>query len=79
MTKLIVSEIDKANHFIVGYLIYFLSCVFLSPFLATLPVIIIAALKEVVDMWRYKRTFDWKDFVYTIAGMVPALILLLIK
>ena len=79
MTKLIISEIDKANHVIVGYLIFIISSLFLHPLLSLIPVILIAAGKEVRDMIVYKREFDKKDFLYTLAGSIPALISLLIN
>lgn len=78
MTKLLIPQIDKANHIIVGYLVYVISCFFLSPLLSFIPVILIGSLKELVDMIRYKRSFDYLDFIYTIAGAVPASMLNLI-
>lgn len=72
MTPLLIKKIDKANHFIVGGLIYCLLTMFIGPFLAYISVAVIAALKELIDMYRYKHTyFDVWDFVYTIIGAIP--------
>lgn len=77
MNVLLVKQIDKANHFIVGYLIYCLSFIFLGAYWSVIPVVIIALLKEVND-WYFKNKFDWYDFIYTIAGMIPTLIIQMI-
>lgn len=74
---LFVKSIDKANHFIVGYLIYFVSFIFFGTYWAILPVILIAAFKEVIDFY-YKKKYDWIDFAYTLAGMLPALLIKII-
>ena len=80
MIRLIISEIDKANHFIVGTILYCIFSLFLSPLVSLIPVIIIAAGKEVRDMVVYKRNkFDVPDFLYTIAGALPVLILNVLK
>lgn len=75
MGFLIVKEIDKANHFIAGYLIYFLCSFFLDPYLCLFIVAGIGALKEIYDSVNNKNSFDVPDFVYTIAGAIPSLII----
>lgn len=74
---LLIKEIDKANHFIVGYLIYFFSTILIGGFWALLPLLIINFAKEYLDMKRHKKAFDWKDFCYTLAGAIPSIILYL--
>ena len=71
---LLIKEIDKANHFIVGYLLYCISCIFLNAYWSIVPVVVIAGLKEAVDSYSNKK-FDWYDFAYTIAGMIPSLLI----
>ena len=71
---LLIKEIDKANHFIVGYLIYFFSFIFIGVW-AVIPLVVIAFLKELWDVYRHRMIFDWKDFCYTLAGGFPAFIL----
>jgi hypothetical protein len=71
---LLIKQIDKANHFIVGYLVYCISCIFLDAYWSIIPVVVIAVLKEIVDNLSNKK-FDWYDFAYTIAGLIPSLII----
>jgi len=73
MTKLLI-EADKANHFIVGTVIYCLALFIMSPLLALLPVIAIGAAKEVYDGISKKGNADIMDFLYTVAGAIPVLI-----
>jgi hypothetical protein len=74
MNFLLIKDIDKANHFIVGFLIYFISFIFLGTWLSVIPVILFAGAKEALDMFYRKLPFDYKDFLFTIAGMLPILI-----
>ena len=78
MTKLLVKQIDKANHFIVGNIIFCAATLFLNPLLSLLIVILVGVGKEVRDYLTYK-VFDIKDLLYTIAGALPVLITTLIK
>lgn len=79
-TPLLIKEIDKANHVIVGSI---LACIFgamFSVFVAAILVVAIAALKEVRDMVIYnRRYFDLPDFLYTIAGAFPPIVLMIIR
>ena len=77
--KKILIPVDKANHIIAGYLIYFIFSFFLSPLLAVIPVMVIGAIKEVYDMSSGKGTPDVYDFLATLIGCIPMLILNLIK
>ena len=72
-TKLLIPG-DKANHALVGYVTYCLACIFLPTVSAVIPVIAIGAGKELRDMRAYKRPFDTKDFLYTVVGCIPALL-----
>jgi hypothetical protein len=78
MTKLLVKQIDKANHFIVGTLVFCAATLFLNPLLSLLLVTLIGVGKEVRDYLTYK-VFDIKDLLYTIAGALPVLITTIIK
>ena len=69
-TPLLITKIDKANHFIVGYLIYSIFFLIIG-YWALVPVFIAAAGKEVFDSYTRKLPFDWYDFLYTIAGCIP--------
>jgi len=80
---LIVKHIDKANHFIVGYLIYATLFNFIG-YWSVIPVLIAAFGKEVYDLYEKNEAIemgkiDWLDFVYTIAGVLPMLITQIIK
>jgi hypothetical protein len=79
MTKLIIPEIDKANHFIAGTIIYSLASLFLTPMIALVPVAIIGAAKEMYDKYSKKGTPDIIDFLYTVAGALPVLLTTIIK
>ena len=74
MSKLLV-PVDKANHFIAGTLIYCTSALFLSAGLALIPVIVLAAFKEIYDSISKKGTSDIVDYIFTIAGAIPPLII----
>ena len=79
-TPLIIKEIDKANHFIVGSVLACIAGATFSLLVAVVIVTAIAALKEVRDMIAYNRTkFDLADFGYTLAGAFPVILLLIIK
>lgn len=69
--KLPLIPLDKANHFIYGFIIYVLSNLFISDLLSVGIVFCFALGKEVRDQIVYKG-FDWKDLVVTIT---PAAIL----
>jgi len=72
---LLIKEIDKANHFIAGYLIYFFSTIIIGAWWALLPLLAINFGKEYYDSYRHKKPFDWKDFCYTLAGAIPTIML----
>lgn len=70
---------DKLLHFICGTYIYLIASVLLTPMLSMMLVIIGGFAKEFIwDKWLNKGTFEWMDIIYTIAGGVMAMILLLV-
>ena len=73
MNKFLIS-VDKANHFIVGTIIYCLALFLLSPLLALIPVIITGGAKEAYDYYSGKGTPDINDFIFNILGAIPVLI-----
>ena len=62
---------DKANHFIYGYLIYFVIQFFVPAMFAFFFTVAIAILKEVYDEFSNKGNPESLDAVYTIAGCLP--------
>ena len=74
MNKLLI-PVDKANHFIAGTVIYCLSALFLSAPMALIPVLVVAAGKEVYDGVSKKGTLDVIDYLFTIAGAIPPLVI----
>lgn len=75
---LIVKQIDKANHFILGYLIYFVMFLLFNWYYALLGVILLAFGKELIDSYMRKLPIDKSDLFYTIAGAIPSLVISLI-
>jgi len=73
--KLPIIPIDKANHFIYGFVIYVVSSLFLTPDKALAIVFLFALGKEIRDEFVYSG-FDVKDMLATIC---PALILFLLS
>jgi hypothetical protein len=65
--------IDKANHFIYGFAIYFIANLFLNPFSSLGIVLLFALSKEVIDEIRCKA-FDKIDLLVT---LLPAVLLVL--
>jgi hypothetical protein len=64
---------DKANHFIYGFVIYFLTNLFLEDQVSFGVVLFFAIGKELYDEYKCS-TFDYKDLIATI---VPGLVLIL--
>lgn len=74
MEKFLIPQ-DKANHFIYGFLVFFLANLFLSGLFSFLAVCVIASLKEIVyDKPTQKGTSDYKDFIWTV---LPSILLLI--
>lgn len=72
--KLLIKEIDKANHFIVGTILFCFFATFISPVFSLMLVYLVAFLKEVFD-----SKSDLVDLLYTVLGALPVFILLMIK
>jgi hypothetical protein len=66
-----IIPIDKANHFIYGFIIYVLSNCFLNDLYSIGIVFLFALSKEIKDQIVYKG-FDYKDLLAT---MIPSIIL----
>jgi hypothetical protein len=59
---------DKANHYIYGSVIYFITSLCLSPILSLIVVLLIAFLKELYDYKTKKGTPEVMDIVWTMIG-----------
>lgn len=71
--KLPIIPLDKANHFIYGFVIFILSNIVLNDVHSLLVVFIFAIGKEIKDQIIYKG-FDYKDLLIT---LLPGIILTL--
>jgi hypothetical protein len=71
--KLPLIPLDKANHFIYGFVIFILSNIVLNDVHSLLVVFIFAIGKEIKDQIIYKG-FDYKDLLIT---LLPGIILTL--
>jgi len=69
--KLSLILLDKANHFIYGFIIFIISNLIFNPLISLGIVFLFALGKEIRDQIVYKG-FDYKDILYTIT---PPLIL----
>jgi len=65
--KLPLIPLDKANHFIYGFMIFFISNLFMNPYISLIIVFTFALGKEIYD-----ERLDWKDIFFT---MIPGIIL----
>lgn len=74
MKKFLI-PVDKANHFIAGTVLYCLAALILPPGLALVPVMAAAAGKEIYDAISKKGTPDIADYLFTIAGAIPPLVI----
>jgi hypothetical protein len=73
MKKLPLIPQDKANHFVYGFIIFFILNLVLSPYFALIGAIVAAVAKEVYDQIKYGG-FDYKDAIVTV---VPGVMLTL--
>ena len=64
---------DKANHIIFGWLIFFISNLFLNVYISFSIVLVFATLKEVYDEF-YRFGFDYKDLLSTL--IIPLILTL---
>jgi hypothetical protein len=72
--KLLIKEIDKANHFVVGTLLFCFFALFIDPVFSYFMVYLIAFFKEYFDDQP-----DMIDTLYTVLGALPVFVLLMIK
>jgi VanZ family protein len=70
-----VIELDKANHFIYGSIIYALSLLIFPIIPSLIIVAVIAALKELHDNYVPGATADIMDWIWTMAGCLPILLI----
>ena len=68
---ILIKQIDKANHIIVGGIIYCLFGYFMHPILALIVVILFSLAKEFWDVYRHRMIFDLHDFIASIVGALP--------
>jgi hypothetical protein len=71
--KLPLMPIDKANHIVYGFVIYYIANLFLNPFSSLTVVLLFALGKEVLDQIKYKG-FDYKDLAVTM--IIPIVLFL---
>jgi len=69
-------EYDKWLHLMAGYIITLTFGLFGYLLLGIALTFIIAYAKEVRDHYHETAEFDWWDFVWTLYGIIPALIIL---
>jgi hypothetical protein len=72
--KLLIKEIDKANHFIAGTLLFCFFAAFIDVVFSLFMVYTVAFFKEYFD-----DKPDMMDALYTALGALPVFILLIIK
>lgn len=72
--KLLIKDIDKANHFIVGTILYCFFTALLNPVFSFFLVYTVAFFKEYFD-----DKPDMMDAFYTAMGALPVFILLIVK
>ena len=72
--KLLIKDIDKANHVIVGTILYCFFATFLDPVFSFFMVYLIAFFKEYFD-----DKPDSTRTLFTVLGALPVFILLMVK
>ena len=65
---------DKANHYIYGSVIYFISSLWLSPMVSMILVLLIASLKELYDYKTKTGNPEIMDIVWTLLGSLTVFI-----
>ena len=73
--KLPLIPLDKANHFIYGFVIFIIGQCFLNDYYSIGIVFLVALGNEIKDQIDYKG-FDYKDIIVT---MIPSIILYYIR
>ena len=76
--NLMVVPEDKANHLIYGLFIFIISNLIFSDFLISISICtVIAILKEVYDHYHEDHTASFLDVIYTIAGGLLGLLIII--
>jgi predicted membrane protein len=78
---MIIKDSNQANNFILGYLIFFISSLFIPYYFSVFSVMIVAIFNEFYQFWKSDKQdykFDLVNIGHTIAGMIPSLLLQII-
>ena len=78
---MIIKDSKQANNFILGYLIFFISSLFIPYYFSVFSVMIVALFNELYQFWKADKEdykFDLVNIGHTIAGMIPSLLLQII-
>jgi hypothetical protein len=78
---MIIKGFKQANNFILGYLIFFISSIFIPYYFSVFSVMITSIFNELYDFWKSDKEdykFDLVNMGYTFGGMIPSLLLQII-
>jgi predicted membrane protein len=78
---MIIKDSNQANNFIIGYLVFFISSLFIPYYFSVFSVMIVAIFNEFYEFWKSDKQdykFDLVNIGHTIAGMIPSLLLQII-
>jgi predicted membrane protein len=78
---MIIKNPNQANNFILGYLIFFISSIFIPYYFSVFSVMIVSIFNELYQFWKSDKEdykFDLVNIGHTIAGMIPILLLKII-
>jgi len=78
---MIIKDSNQANNFIIGYLVFFISSLFIPYYFSVFSVMIVAIFNEFYQFWKSDKQdykFDLVNIGHTIAGMIPSLLLQII-
>jgi hypothetical protein len=77
----IIKDFKQANNFILGYLIFFISSIFIPYYFSVFSVMLASIFNELYDFWKSDKEdykFDLINIGYTFGGMIPSLLLQII-
>ena len=77
---MIIKDSNQANNFIIGYLVFFISSIFIPYYFSVFSVMIVAIFIELYEFRKLDKDykFDLVNIGHTIAGMIPSLLLQII-
>jgi len=78
---MIIKDSKQANNFILGYLIFFISSLFIPYYFSVFSVMLASIFNELYEYWKSDKEdykFDLVNIGHTIAGMIPILLLKII-